>query len=550
MIDNKIISNAKTLLDTWRYGSLEIGNLGYKFKYYQFLNIAYLYYHGVDAKNPDLMDVKNPHNFIPDFLDSVTKINEQTRIDFREIGFLVEGNSELAKYVAKAANRKTLTINNDWTEIEERVTDDANWYGSGFKMIYNDSKGVQKHKHLSPWDIIWDLYDFKNSPKIKVLHKTVKEVINNKRYKQGARTTLKEIYKDSPEKRIDIFQYIDGRNMYILDLVNNIVLMAGDRPSGLYFSKYDHEYRRGFNDAPGRGIFEKIMNVVIQNKVARERYNDVEAIVTKLLMAKVVDGKNDKVQNKQTQNLKTGLIIPVSSADNIPQPINVGGTNQLIELSNKINSTSQLFDKLLQTPDVLSGDAKTLGANSSGIAIQSLAEYASSVHKDVKKRYARVAEKEYRDYIMPYILKVFNSEDNIRKYLDVTEWNVVKQNILDYELSVKQAELLGQGIAPEEVNKMLVDEEARLRKEFKNKKIISKEILEALREDVGAIQIVISGEKASRQVRTEFFDRIKNEYMQNPQILDDPRYIGLTKKQAKNIGLDELTITDFLNDIK
>lgn len=552
MTDDKIIDNAKNLLETWKDGSLKIGSLGYKFRYYQFINIAYLYLNGVDAKNPDLMSPKNPHHFIPDFVDSLNKINEQTRIDFRELGFLVEGHSELAKYIAKAANRKTLTVNNDWTEVMERATDDANWYGSGFKMIYEDSKGVQQHRHVSPWDIVWNLYDFKKSPKMKVISRTVKEVLENPRYSKTSKTALRELYPEDKDKetQIQLFQYVDEENMYIIDLANELVMMKGDRPRGLHFSKYDHEYRRGFNDAPGRGIFEKIMNVIVQNKVARERYNEVEAITTKLLMAKVVDGKNDKVQNKQAHQLKTGLIIPVTNADNIPVPINMGGQAQLNELNAKISETRELTRSMLNVPDVLTGDSKTLGANASGIAIQSLAEYASSVHKDVKKRYARVAEKEYRDFIMPYNLQVFDSEDNIREYLDTVEWNVVRRNIIDYQLAVKQAELLGSGVPPLEVEQALEDERERLERDMKNKKIISKEILEALRDDVQSIQIVISGEQASRQVKNEFIERVRNDYLANPQVFGDPRYIGILKKGAKNLGIDELEVTEFINDIQ
>ena len=196
MNEKQIINEAQKLLETWRHGSLKIGNLGYKFRYYQFINIAYLYLNGVDAKNPDLLDPRNPHHFIADFIADITKINEQTRIDFKELGFAVDGHSELAKYIAKAANRKALTINNDWTEVQERVTDDANWYGSGFKMIYQDSDNVQKHKHLSPWDIVWDLYDFKNSAKMKVLSRTVQEVLDNKRYKKAAKSAFRDIYSE------------------------------------------------------------------------------------------------------------------------------------------------------------------------------------------------------------------------------------------------------------------------------------------------------------------------------------------------------------------
>lgn len=550
MTDEKIIEAAEKLLEAWKHGFLKIGSLGYKFRYYQFINIGYLYLHGVDAKNPDLMSPTNPHHFIPDFMSNLVKINEQTRIDFRELGFIVEGQQELAKYIAKAANRKNLTINNDWTDIMERVTDDANWYGSGFKMIYTDSKGVQKHVHTSPWEIIWNLYDFQKSPKMKVLNRTVQEVVDNERYKPLSRLTLKDKYKDEMDKQIQLYQYIDEEKMYIVGLDDKLVFMNTNRPKNLHFSKYDHEVRRGFNDAPGIGVFEKTMNVIIQNKVARERYNEVEAITTKLLLAKVVDGKGDKVQNKQIQNLKTGLVIPMSTSDHIPVPIELGGQKQLADLGAKILEMRNLTKDMLNVPDVLTGDAKTLGANASGIAIQSLAEYASSVHKDVKKRYARVAEKEYRDFIMPYNLKVFNSEDNIRKYLDTTEWNVVKRNIIDYKLAVMQAELLGEGYTPEEVSQILVDEEAKLRQDLKTKKIISKDMLQALRDDVQSIQIVISGEQASRQVKSEFIAKIRGDYLANPVILDDPKYIGIMKKEAKNLGLDELEVTEFINDIK
>lgn len=550
MEDEKIIIKAEKLLNQWKYGSLTLGSLGYKFQPYKFWNLAYLYLHGVDAKNPDLMDEKNPHHFIPDFIAPVTKINEQTRIDLNEIGFVADGHSELAKYVVKAANRKALTSDNSWTEVQEMVTDDANWYGDGIKKIYNNSSGVQKHKHIDPWGLVWDLNNFKKSAKMEILNKTLKEVTENKRYKAKAKKALSNEYDNKLETQIQLFQYIDDNKMYIISLDKKIVLMNAKRPKGLFYVKYSHEYRRGFEDAPGRGIFEKIMNVIIQNKVARERYNEVEAIASKLLYAKVVDGKNDKIQNKQVQNLKNGLVIPVSSADNVPQPVGTGGQAQLSELLSKISQTRELYDNMLSTPDVLDGNAKTLGANPSGIAIQNLHEYASSVHKDVKKRYARVAEWEYKTYIMPYILRVFNSEDNIKKFLDPIEWNVVKRNIINYELAITQAELLGQGIAPEQVNSMLADEEVKLRREFKTRNIISKNILEALREDVKGIEIAISGEKVSRQVKNEFYQQLENAFLSNPNLFVNPAYISILKKKGKNMGMDELEITELINDLQ
>jgi hypothetical protein len=110
---DKIISKTKEIVTNWKNGSLKIGNRGYKFRYYDFINIGYLYLHGVDAQFPDLLDPKNDSSFVADFLDSYTKINEQTRIDFKELGFIVDNVSELGEFIVKSANRKNLTIEND-----------------------------------------------------------------------------------------------------------------------------------------------------------------------------------------------------------------------------------------------------------------------------------------------------------------------------------------------------------------------------------------------------------------------------------------------------
>jgi hypothetical protein len=92
----------------------------------------------------------------------------------------------------------------------------------------------------------------------------------------------------------------------------------------------------------GKGLFERIMNVIVQSKVARERLAEVQAITTKLLLAKVKSGKGDKMIGKQFQNLKNGLVIPVLTPEEIPQAINLGGGDQVVQLQNTIGEMRQL----------------------------------------------------------------------------------------------------------------------------------------------------------------------------------------------------------------
>jgi hypothetical protein len=297
-------------------------------------------------------------------------------------------------------------------------------------------------------------------------------------------------------------------------------------------------------------MFEKIMNVIIQNKIARRRLAKIQDITSNLVFAKVTDGKNDKVKNKNVTDLETGLMFEVSSPDKIPTPVNLGGQKQIVELTNAIQQSKIEYNQILKTPEVLSGDAKTLGANQSGVAIQSLAEYASSVHKDVKKRYARKVEWEYQNFRAPYILKVFNSTNNIKKYLSDVEWGIVKKHIINYELAIKQATYVAENKNPEEIQSLLIEDRERMSTDFNDKKIISKEILEQLKKEVRGIKIVVSGEKVSRQIRSEFIAEIKKDYKESPEILRDNTYLAIIKKQAKVNGIDELEVTEFINQLK
>lgn len=542
-----IFKKAESLITHYKHGAVSIGNKGYKMRWGDFIGIAHLYLNGVDAKLPDLLDSKSKNTFIQDFLGQLEKVHEQVRIDFKEIGFGIDFAPELAEFIAKAANRKVLTEDNNWTEIQEQVTDSANWYGDGYKKIWINGKGKQKHKKIDVWNLVWDLENFDTSVKVEIIRKSVKDIVENERYDETARTDLKQRYfQDNLEtKYIDLVQYIDNEKMYILGLTEKLKFLEVPRPEVKYI-RYVYTLRDGKVGSPGRGLFERIMNVIIQSKVARERLEEVQAITSKLLFAKVKSGKGDKVVGKQYQNLKTGLMIPVLDEKEIPKVIELGGSKQIIELQNKINEMRGLTADIWNTPDVLRGDSKELGAGSSGIAIQSLAEYASSVHKDVKKRYARVAEKEYKNYILPYVLQVFKSTENIKKYLTSIEFNVVRKHIIDFQLVQKQidAEISGEDFDA-------VIEREKLERAIKDKNIISKELLEKLRRNVKGIKVKISGEKASRQVRNEFMQNLKIDYLNaknaGRDILQDKVYLGIMKKQASINGIDELEITEFIN---
>lgn len=542
-MEKEIIKKTQEVITTFKHGALTLGNRGYKFRYYDFINVAYLYLHGVDGSTPDLLDPDSDNSFIADFIGPLNKINEQTRIDLKETGFIVESDSELAEFIAKAANRSVLTgKDNNWTEEQERTTDDANWYGSGYKKIWHVD-GIQKHRNLDPWAIIWDLHDFKKSDKIERLNKRVKDVLKKEHYNAKAKIFYKNKYKDELETRIDLYQHVTDDMLYIIDIEEDFILYKTKRPKGLHYVKYDHEKRRGFPDAPGRGMFEKVLNIIVQSNVARKRIEAIQEITSNLVFAKIKDGDGDKIVNRKFQNLKTGLVIPVTSIDHIPQKIDLGGEKQLVELQNKVVSMRETIDSIWNSPDVLQGEAKDLGANSSGIAIQSLAEYASSVHKDVKKRYARVAEGEYQNYIEPYVLTVFDSQADIKKFLTPTEMNVVKRNVKDSMLAMAQLEAASRG---EEFN--LAVESESLEEELKKRHFIPGALLDKLRENVKGIKAVISGEKASRQVVAEFYQSIKADYMVNPQIFQDPAYVALLKKTAKVYNIDELEITEFIKE--
>ena len=540
----EVIKKTKEIVHNFQHGVLEVGNRGYKFRYFDIINIGYLYLHGVTGANPDLLDPQSKNTFIPDFIGDLNKFCEQTRIDYKELGFSVESNSPVAEYIVKAANRKVLTGDSDWTEIMERVTDDAGWYGSGYKKVY-EVKGVQKHVHLNPWEMIWDLHNFAKSEKVEQIDRTIKDIVNDEKYNKEYRKQLEEGHRDELDTYMTIYQVVTDDKLYIVDILNEHVFYEIDRPESLHYVKYDTEVRRGFPDAPGRGMFEKIINVIIQNKVARERLEDVQDITSKLIYGKVADNENDKVVNKQLQALETGMILPIASPDNMIQPVNMGGGQQIVELTNKIQESRELVTKIFGTTEVLQGDAKELGANMSGIAIQSLAEYASSVLKDVKKRYARKIEWEYKTYTSSYILKVLDSKENISKYLTATELNVLRRNIIEYQLAMKEIDA---EIAGEEFDR--TTEEAVLKQKAKDGELIAGDILDELRGNVQGITIVVSGEKASRQIRAEFISEIKNDYVANPQIIQDAAYLGIIKKKAKIYGIDELEISEFISNLK
>lgn len=547
--NSEIIKDTKSLVKSWETGEIT-GNKGYKFRTKEFLDIAYLYWSGVDVGNPDLIGANNPNTFILDQRSDIEKILEQTRIDLKEGTFVVDNSIDLSEYVVKAANRKFLQKNNDFTETEERVTDDANIYGSGFKKKWSDSKGIRRFKALDPWDIIRDVNNFKGMPKAEKVRTTVNKILANDKYSDEVKELLANAVTDEKERQKEyvIYQVLepqadDTENLYLVDIDNELVIYTKEDMKGLQYIKRDRVKRRGFPDAQGVGIIEVIFNIIVQDKVGRERLDGVLSIMSNLVFQKVADGENDKIAGRQVHKLKNGLVLATKKEGEI-KPLEMGGSNQIITLQNHINEMAEKSSKVLSTPDVLQGDAKTLGANASGVAINSLAEFASSIHKDVKKRFARQVEEEYRDGDLEYILSVFDSNVNILKYLEPSDVKVVKRNIVDYRVAIAQidAEINGEEFDEATERKMAI-------RDVKKSNAIPGVLLDRLKEDVQGIEVVFSGEKASRTVRDEFITEIKADFLANPEIIQNPTYIRLVKEKAKINSIDGLIVEELFSSL-
>lgn len=129
-----IVDTTKRTVENFNNGFLE-GEMGYKFRTKDFLNVIFLYSNSVDTKNPDLLGRNNKNTFVDEIMSTVEKIKEQIRLDVRDIAFMVNGASSLGRFIPKAANRKMLDDNNFAEEMDE-IPDNAATFGSGFLKVW------------------------------------------------------------------------------------------------------------------------------------------------------------------------------------------------------------------------------------------------------------------------------------------------------------------------------------------------------------------------------------------------------------------------------
>ena len=149
----QIVAAAKRTIEDYLTGHLE-GNMGYKFQSRAVMEVIYLYKHGVDVRNPDLLGVNNKNTFVYEAQSEIEKIKEQVRLDIVDMGFQVPGASTLGRFIPKAANRKMLE-ENDFAETLDQVPDDAIDYGSGFLKIW-EADNEMKIRSIDPFDMIFN----------------------------------------------------------------------------------------------------------------------------------------------------------------------------------------------------------------------------------------------------------------------------------------------------------------------------------------------------------------------------------------------------------
>ena len=124
LLDNsKFLEKVKTTITDYETGYLE-GNLNYKFRTKEFLNVVFLYTNSVDVKNPDILGANNKNTFIYEPQAAIEKIKEQIRLDIKDLNFSVQGASSLARFIPRAANRKLLEDNN-FDEVMDEIPDNA-----------------------------------------------------------------------------------------------------------------------------------------------------------------------------------------------------------------------------------------------------------------------------------------------------------------------------------------------------------------------------------------------------------------------------------------
>lgn len=546
-----ILAEVKRTKDDFELGYLE-GNLNYKFRTKEFMDVIFLYTNSVDVRNPDILGRNNRNTFVYEAQAQIEKIKEQIRLDIKDLNFTLPGASTLAAFIPKAANRKILE-DNDFSIVLDEIPDNAADYGSGFLKIWEGEENELKVKSVDPYYLIFNQYNFAKGMKIERFSKTVRAIIEDEKYDASARLLLSNQYGknvEDLEKSLVLFQSVkdlpDGtQQIAVCSLEKEIVFYhyktkKGDEKIISYY-KFDYKKRKGFPDALGVGCNEKIFNKLVQSKVNRERMDKVMEIASKLPFQKQIDNERDNMVGKDVIKLDNGVILghkgnPISVLD-------TGGVKQANLIVSQLNAIIQSIGPDLNVSEALMGN--TLPSGTSGVLGNLLTENSSSVLKEVKKDYAKFLNVVYKDRIIPYILGAFDSRDDLRKYLEPNDIRLIEQSVVDYLVAQKQIDA---AINDVPFSESMAREEVKA--EIKGKPLISGELLTQLRDEVKGIKTYISGEDISKAQTVSFLRELRSLYATNPQLFESSFFVQLIKKEAEfDAGVSGVEIDELLREI-
>lgn len=545
MQNKQILQTTKQILDSWTTGYLE-ADMNYKFRTKDMLAMFFLYKNGVDARNPDLLGVDNLNTFINPVADDIEKLKEQTRIDLKDLNFLVHNASSLSRFVVRAANRKFLK-SNEMATVLDRVVDNSIEFGSGYLKLWMKD-GVLKARSIDPTKIFFDQYDFKKGKGI-LIRRTYQEIADNDEYKNTDKI-LKDInLKEQGHEAIYL------QEMYLPRKGGGTIYahVSAEHDAVLYTTEFDEEMiykfdsmkREGFPDALGIGAYERSFNVIVQTKVARERMESVMAVASNLLYQKEIDHeKENLVGNDLTKPDVKGKII--GHKGNPITALNTGGTEQMNLLMTVLGELQQSAGSGLNITDALRGDANSLPSSASGVLATVLAENSSSVLKEVKKAYANFVSMLYDKRIVKFILGVFDSSESLAKYLDPHDMRMIKAEDANFLLAQKEIDHVI--VSPfQPFNQFLAREEVR--NELKDKEYTSEITLKKIQDEVKGVETFISGELESKAKSLAFYDKQLEVYRANPQIFQDPFYVAGVKVTAGLEGIHELQLENWLREL-
>lgn len=549
MIDTQtkqdVLKIAQKTITDYNDGALESA-MGYKFRTRAFLEVLFLYINSVDTKNPDLLGRNNRNTQIYEARAEIEKIKEQIRLDIVDLNFNIPGASTLGRFIPKAANRKMLE-DNDFAEDLDFVVDDAADFGSGFLKVW-ESDGHVNLNAIDPFNMIFNQYNFKDGLKAERIRKSIKWILNNEKYDGDAREKLRaEVSPDDHENELTFYQTVEdlkdgGQRVSIVDLDREEVYYSYTSKKKLVsYYKFDRKKRKGFPDALGVGYNEEIFNRLVQSKVNRERMDRVMEVASVLAFQKQMDNERDSYVGKEVIKLKPTAIL--GHKGNKIEPLELGGVKQANLINQQLGEIVNSIGSDLNVGEALQGN--TLPSGTSGALGNLLTENQSSVHKEVQKKYGNFLGIVYKERLTPYLLKVFDSADNLKDYLDPNDIKIVEKNVINYMVALKQIDAVindvpfNIGLAKEEV-----------KRELKDKPLVSGDLLDQLRSEVKGIRTYIVGEKINKAATVAFIRELRAQYQSNPEQFKDPFFVTLIKKEAEfEAGLEPIEIDNLLMEL-